>query len=141
MKRVFIDSNIFIDYLQEPQPRATFVTSLFELAELGSIYLFGSAIAFSHTHYVVRRSLGDKLTIELLKDVLRQVKLIAVDEEIIRNALHLPLKDFEDAIQYECALKVTNLYAIITHNQKDFQKSIYPVMSAEQFIKTINASL
>lgn len=41
--------------------------------------------------------------------------------------------DFEDAIQYSCALE-NNLTTIITRNVKDYKKASIPVLTPETFI-------
>jgi len=56
-----------------------------------------------------------------------------VNDKIIALSLDSDFKDFEDAIQYYCALE-SDLRLIITRNQKDFKLSTIPVLSAKEYL-------
>lgn len=59
---------------------------------------------------------------------------VSVTDEIIASALASGFKDFEDAIQYYCALTVSKPDAIITRNTKDFRKSSVAVLTPQEAI-------
>jgi len=62
---------------------------------------------------------------------------LPVDEKVIDRALNSGFSDFEDAIQYQCAME-NNLDFIITRNKADFKKSRLSVLDAEEFIEMWN---
>ena len=63
-----------------------------------------------------------------------------VTEAIIKKSLKSEFKDFEDAIQYNCALTISKLDFIVTRDSKDFKKSTLPVMNPQEAISIINSS-
>jgi hypothetical protein len=60
-----------------------------------------------------------------------------VDDLIVRNALQSGFSDFEDGLQYFCALDNKHIDAIITRNVKDYKNSTLPVLTPGDFLKTI----
>jgi len=60
---------------------------------------------------------------------------LPVDEKIISLALNSDFRDFEDAIQYYCAVE-NKIKMILTRNLSDFKKSAIPVATAEEFVKS-----
>ena len=51
-----------------------------------------------------------------------------VTKNIIKKSLKTDFKDFEDAIQYNCALSLNKIDFIVTRDTKDFKKSSLSVM-------------
>ncbi len=51
-------------------------------------------------------------------------------------ALKSGIDDFEDAVQYYAA-KSAHVDFIITRNIKDYKESTIPVLTAEQFLRTL----
>jgi predicted nucleic acid-binding protein len=62
------------------------------------------------------------------------VTILPVDDKIIELALNSDFKDFEDAIQYYCAIE-NGINILITRNLKDFKPVRIPVLTAEEFVK------
>jgi predicted nucleic acid-binding protein len=60
-----------------------------------------------------------------------------VDSKTIDLAVASDFNDFEDAIQYCCAIE-NNLTTIITRNIKDYKKATIKVLTPETFISTPN---
>jgi predicted nucleic acid-binding protein len=61
------------------------------------------------------------------------VQVLAVDRKTIDFAIASDFKDFEDAIQYACALE-HNLTIIITRNLKDYKKASIIVLTPESYL-------
>jgi predicted nucleic acid-binding protein len=53
---------------------------------------------------------------------------------VVEKALNSDFEDFEDALQYFCALQ-SNCEVILTRNGKDFKLSAIPTMTAGEFLK------
>ena len=60
-----------------------------------------------------------------------------LNEQTIEKGLNSSIKDFEDALQYFSATE-SECELIITRNGKDFKKSTLPVMTADEFLKSLN---
>jgi len=133
MKRVLLDTNIILDLLAAREPFLNETRKLFSLGEQGKIELVTSALNIANTHYILSRQLKPAEVAEILEKLLLLVKVLPLNEKIIRSALVSEFKDFEDAIQYYTALE-NGADVIITRNIKDFKKSKLPVMTAKDFI-------
>jgi len=90
---------------------------------------------FINVHYFLDRY--DKVNkFTLLKELRGILSIIDVGEEIIDLALKSGINDFEDAVQYFTA-KSAGADIIITRNTKDYKESTIPVLTAEQFLRTL----
>jgi predicted nucleic acid-binding protein len=133
VREIFIDTNVLIDYVLEREPYFTYAEELFILTEKKSIVLNISAISYNNVYYIVRKRLGRekaKMVIKWISDI---TKCIPVDCNVIKQSMVSQFKDFEDAIQYNCALQVPQCEAIITRNVKDFKLSDIPVIYPETY--------
>ena len=54
-----------------------------------------------------------------------------------QEAYRSSIKDFEDALQYFSATE-SDCEIVITRNGKDFKKSLIPVMTADEFLNSLN---
>jgi hypothetical protein len=75
------------------------------------------------------------------KSILRKLRLIVktlqLDDKIVGLALNdETFSDFEDGLQYFSAIE-NGQDLIITRNLKDFKHSKLPVMTAKQFIESL----
>ena len=137
MKNIFADTNILIDLLADRKPFSTFAAGIFDLSRKGKLRIYVSAVSYNNIYYILRQSLSHIETIRLLEELSDLVIIADVTKAIIKKSLKTDFKDFEDAIQYNCALDLPNIDAIVTRNTKDFKKSMLPVMSPEEALSTI----
>jgi predicted nucleic acid-binding protein len=137
MKKLLIDTNIVIDLLAKREPYYPGSAGLFSLADKKKVKLSVSSLTFANTNYTLLKA---KKPVEA-KSILRKFKLLVdvlpLDDKIIGLALNdTDFEDFEDGLQYFSAIE-NNQDVIITRNLTDFKKSIIPVMTADQYLKTI----
>ncbi len=133
MRKVFIDTDIVLDLLTAREPHYIHSAKLFTLLNEGKLKGFVSSLIFSNLYYILRKQLSHKKAIEILKKLKAQVKILPVDEAIVKLSLASDFKDFEDAIQYYTA-KRNRVGCILTRNTKDYVKASISVMSAEDFL-------
>jgi hypothetical protein len=97
--------------------------------------LFTSSVALVNVDYFLNKYDRQNKK-ELLIGLRRMVNVSKVDETIVDLALNSDLKDFEDAVQYFAA-KAIGANVIITRNLKDYSYADIPILTAEQFLKTL----
>ncbi len=133
MDKVFLDTNVILDYLLARSPFDSDAKRLFEAAELGNIQLFASALSFCNIAYIVRKikSTADFQTIAT--DLSTFISITSINESIILEALSMGYSDFEDAVQYSSALSETCLNHFITRNKVDFTQTILLVLSPSEY--------
>ena len=134
MKRIFLDSDIILDALLK---RPEFLVPAMNIISLANINfkIVTSSVAFVNVHYFLDKfEKTNKL--QLLARLRSIISIIEVGETIIDLALKSGINDFEDAVQYYSAMSV-NADFIITRNIKDYKQSTIPVLTAEQFLRTL----
>ena len=136
MSKVFIDTNILLDYYLN-RDGADAAELLFRNAMAGKIALFASTLTFATFAYIVRREYTKDEVYMLLDQVEKRIFALAMDRKQLRNAIEHPCKDFEDMLQYQCAF-AGGCDVIITNNKKDFaQFSQIPLFTAEEFLSEL----
>jgi len=133
MTKVFIDTDIVLDLLTAREPHYLHSAKLFALIDSGKIEGFVSSLMFSNLYYILRKQLNHTKAIDILKKLKSQVKILPVDEGIVKSSLSSNFKDFEDAIQYNTAKK-NRIGCLLTRNLKDYTNASITVLSAEDFL-------
>jgi len=137
MRKIFIDTNVILDFLADRIPFSEYAAILFQLAKDGKIELYISAISINNTYYILRKVTSHKTAIQLMSELEELVGLQETTRSIIRKALKSNFSDFEDAIQYFSAVQLGNVDIITTRDLKGFKKSDIPVLSPETTIKLL----
>jgi len=137
LEKVFVDTNIIIDWLGNRKPFFEFAKALFAKAEGGEVEVLVSVVSFIHTQYILRKHLGKDKTKQALAAMRTICTVCNSGEKEIDLSLVTDFKDFEDAFQYYTALN-NSAQVIITRNPKDFVKAKIPIMSAEEYIKSFD---
>lgn len=133
--KLFIDSDVIIDFFTDREPHVNPASELFELNEKGSVILYVSAVSINNIYYIIRRFLGHKKTLDVLEKLAEITEIIGTTKKEVLQALKNDFSDFEDSIQYSSALAIKGLDAIITRNIKDYKNSDIAVMTPLNFLK------
>ena len=136
MNKVFVDTNILLDYYLN-RPGADAAEFLIRYSIAGRISLFASTLTFATFAYVIKRGHTKEEVYTMLDVVERCINALSMDRQQLRNAIDHPCKDFEDMLQYQCAV-ANGCDVIITNNIKDFAEfSSLPLYTAEDFINEL----
>jgi len=134
--RLFFDTNIIIDLLGERESFYESTAKIATLADKGKIIIVVSALSFATVYYILQRFENK----EIVKEKMRKFKIIVetsdLTEKIIDQSLSSKFSDFEDAIQYFCALNM-DCNMIITRNGKDFNVSDIPVLTPDEYLSRL----
>lgn len=133
--KVFLDTDIIIDFLIDRQPHANAATQILDMAEKKHIVVCSSVLSFNNIHYIVRKFLGEIKTREVISELIEVIEVLGVEKEHLIQAINSDFKDFKDALQHATALSDTSIKAIITRNTKDYKTSKVPIFSSEDYIK------
>lgn len=135
MKKVFLDSDIILDALLKRPEFELAAINLLALAAQSGIKAATSSIVFMNVHYFLDKfDRANKM--KLLKTLRSIVDITEIGENEIDLALNSNFSDFEDAVQYYAAISA-KADVIITRNVKDYKQASIPVLTAEQFLKTL----
>lgn len=132
MKRIFVDTNIIVDLITDRKPFSKFAIDLFNRAEKKKIRLFTSSHSIATTHYLLKKYIDEKNLRSILYDLTDYITIIQIDSEMIQKGLRSKHKDFEDALQINCAYSVEKIDCIVTRNIKDFKDSEITVLTPDE---------
>ena len=133
--KLFVDSDVVIDFFTDREPHANPASELFELNEQGKLKLYLSAVSINNIYYIVRKSLGHKKTLEVVEALTEMTEIVGTTKKEILQALKNNFTDYEDSIQYSSALTIKDLDLIVTRNIKDYRNSSIAVMTPLNFLK------
>ncbi|MFV8333554.1 type II toxin-antitoxin system VapC family toxin [Flavobacterium sp. GSP14] len=136
MSRIFLDTNVILDLLGERVPFFDSIATVATLADQKKLTLIVSPLSFTTMNYVLNKYETSKSVLNKLRKFKIICEVCEINEETIDKALNSSFKDFEDAVQYFCALQ-SNCSIIITRNGKDFKHSTIPIMTAEEYLSSI----
>jgi len=126
MKRFLIDLNVVLDVLQARAPHHRMSAAVLTAAEQGLAEGWIAAHSVTTLFYLYTQSRSPIIARSALTALLEFLHVAPVDENVIRKALALPYKDFEDAVQMAAALAI-GATCIVSRNVKDFRPAPLPV--------------
>lgn len=134
--KLFIDTNVMLDLLGEREPFYNSIAKIATLADKRKVKLIVSALSYSTVFYLLSKFEDN----EVVKGKLRKFRVISetsdLTDRIIDKGLSSKFSDFEDALQYYCALRM-DCNILITRNAKDFRESAIPVMTPDEYLNSL----
>ena len=133
--RLWLDSDVILDWLASRQPWDAAATEIIRRAILGHWELWFSPLTIANVHYVYRKQAGAFKAIAAVRSLVQVGNIATLCAAHINQALAVGQRDFEDEIQIACASGVPGLSAIITRNIADYMQCAPPAMTAESWLK------
>jgi predicted nucleic acid-binding protein len=140
MKNIFLDTNVLIDFFADRKPFSIEAARLFNYSIKKKINLYISAVSYNNIYYILRQSCSHVETIKILTELNEWTVIIDVSKEIINKSLKSDFRDFEDAIQYNCAKSLKKIDFIVTRDTKDFKTSSLPILTPKEAVTLIESS-
>ena len=135
MDVLFLDTNVVLDFLGERELFYEDAARILTLANLGKIEIVVSAISYSTIYYLLSKLESHQTIVEKLAKYKTIVKTSSLTDKEINLGLASNFTDFEDALQYYSALNM-NCNKLITRNAKDFKKSVIPVFTPKEYLRS-----
>lgn len=134
--RLFLDTNIILDLLGERDPFYESIAKIATLAEKSRLTMVASPLSFATANYILSKFENPQVAKEKLRKFKILCEVCVLDDRIIEKGLNSGFNDFEDALQYFSAT-ASECEIILTRNGKDFKKSHIPVLTADEYIKSL----
>ena len=134
MKKVFLDANIVIDYMDaDARDHAIAVECISIIRNVG-IKPFISPITFIIANYIFGKITKNKTWLKKqLHLTFSEFEFTSIHADFLDTIMKTHFTDLEDALQNECAMQV-NAHAIITKDLSDFFDSKIPVVHPMDFV-------
>jgi predicted nucleic acid-binding protein len=134
MERVFLDTNILLDFLLGREPFARHAEDILQLRFTHKKRFFVSALSIANAAYVVRRA--GQNPFQVVHDLMEWVDVVNLTKIEFKSTVKSTFKDFEDGLQFFSAQQI-DADVIVTRNVKDFSTSSILVQSPLQFLTAI----
>ena len=139
--RILIDTNILIDFIVKRQPFSDDAEKVIEICMRDNMDSCIAAHSIPNIHYILRKHLTKEQRKDILVEICSMFIVVGIDVIKLASALkNEDFTDFEDCLQYECAIEFNADY-IITRNPSDFHKSSIPAIEPPDFIKQLDITV
>jgi len=135
--KIMIDTNVILDCMLDRKPFSYDAEAVLEQCARGEHEGCILASTITDIFYIAGKSISELHHIYLLmNDLLEDMLLIGVNNGDVMDALDRKEQDFEDCLLSICAEKAGCDY-IITRNIKDFNNSMVPAITPQEFNELI----
>lgn len=136
--KVFLDTNILLDYLLKRQPFYEPVKKVFDMC---LFKIDGCVTPHSLIDVFYMLSERTNAPAEYCRETILKLRSVLFvipenDDRVFAAARNVDFTDFEDSMQNESAMFAGVDY-IITRNKKDFENSTISVVTAEEFLSLV----
>lgn len=130
MSRVLLDVNVMLDAVLRRPPHYEAAREIWRAAEENRVEALIPAHGVTRLYYVVARARGGPFARQTIADLLSACRIAAVTDAVVRRALGLPWKDFEDAV---CAASAEAAACdlLVTRDPRGFPDSPVPVVDPQ----------
>ncbi len=131
--RVLVDLNIILDTLQRREPFYPASARVLASIETGQAEGAMAAHTVTTLFYLIQKDESPEQARATLTDLMQFLPVAPVGQATIEEALNLPYRDFEDAVQMIAALHYGAQY-VVTRNVHDYQAGPLPALQPAEFL-------
>jgi predicted nucleic acid-binding protein len=135
-KHLFLDSDVLLDWLLNERPFSLFTEGLLAESRIQNLKVSTSVLIIANINFILGKKTNSSTAKKGIQTLVNALNILPFESDMIQLALNSNFGDFEDSIQYNIAERY-NCDAIITRNIKDYKHSTIPVLTAEQFLRTL----
>lgn len=139
MKKVFIDTNIFLDILCKREQFVDDALSIFDMAVDDQIELLITDLSIANIKYITRKEISTEKFYDLIQTFRPVFTIVPIGAQVIDSAISLRADDFEDALQYFSAVQV-GADCLVTRNIKDYGFAKMEVLDSKTFLAKYHKS-
>lgn len=134
--KIFVDTNILIDFVCSREPFVEDAERLFALGCVGDVQLMTSALSYVTAMYVAHKY-GYKNVADSLIALSEFVEVVDLKGSTVIEMLSSDWKDYEDAAQNKTAV-TADADCIVTRNKKDFKNSSLEIYTVKELFETLS---
>lgn len=137
MKKVLIDLNIIIDFLNKRDDHEA-ALAVYNKCVKKEVKGYVSSHEITTLSYFLEKERYERVKRnKIISNLLDNLSVLTAHEEILRKSLISELEDYEDAVIDELALNEGIDY-IVTRNLKDYKKSRNKIYTAREILDVIS---
>jgi len=93
-----------------------------------------SPVAIANVAYVLTKLKNQRYAVGKLRELCTLLAVASMDQRTVDLALAHPYRDFEDALQYQCAVG-NGIANIVTRNKRDYPDGVVRVTTPLDFMR------
>jgi predicted nucleic acid-binding protein len=135
MHRILVDSDVIPGLFMAREPHHSVALRFFSYLDLNNSTVLGhvSPLAIANAAYILTKTQSQSYAIKKIR-VLRQIlNIVSLASSAVDAAIATPGKDFEDTLQYQCAV-ANKLSTIVTRNVKDYPRDTLTIVTPQEFL-------
>lgn len=136
--RILIDLNVLIDALNKREPFFESSAKVLAAIETGRIEGWIAAHSVTTLFYLVAKDSSRDMARVHLTNLLQFLKVATVDSRVIEQALALPYRDFEDAVQMMAGVHAGVEY-VVSRDLIGFKTGPLPVISPNEMLALLHS--
>ena len=133
MRRIFIDSDVILDFVLGRAPFSTESSAVLNACEAGALEGMTSTLVLANCYYVFCRQADASRARSVVGRLRALLTVCAVGDRELGDALASDFADLEDGIQHFVAVN-NGAEAIVTRNVRDYRVSAIPACDPTQFL-------
>lgn len=130
MSRILLDVNVMLDAVLRREPHYEAAREIWRAAEMNRVEALVPAHGVTTLYYVVARARGASFARQTIAGLLSACRIAAVTDSVVRTALALPWRDFEDAVCAASA-EAAGCDLLVTRDPRGFPDSPVPVVDPQ----------
>lgn len=134
--KIFLDTNVVIDFLGEREEFFTDASIIFSMIEEGVIHASVSALTVVNCAYILKKAFNADVMYDKVEALFKLLDVLPLDKSHLQNAINIRPYDYEDAVQYYTA-QPSNPDVIITRDKKGYRDLDVLVMTPSEFVKKL----
>ena len=117
------------------EPHHSVALRFFSYLDLNTSTVVGhvSPLAIANVAYILRKSQSQGYAIKKIRVLRRILHVVSLDSPAVDAAIASPGKDFEDTLQYQCAV-ANKLSIIVTRNIKHYPRDALTIVTPQEFL-------
>lgn len=132
-KRIFLDTNVILDYLLEREPFYYDALKLWAACEEGTVEGYVSALTVNNMHYIAHRLKSETTAMIAVRGILSVFNVVPLDKELMKLAADFHDRDYEDDIQLQSAIR-SGCTHLFTRDPTHFHTKALAIVPPSSFL-------
>lgn len=132
-KRIFLDTNVILDYLLEREPFYYDALKLWAACEEGTVEGYVSALTVNNVHYIAHRLKSEMTAMIAVRGILSVFNVVPLDKELMKLAADFHDRDYEDDIQLQSAIR-SGCTHLFTRDPTHFHTKALAIVPPSSFL-------
>lgn len=133
MDSVFLDTDVILDLFIRREPHHKVALRFFSFLKKNAIKGITSPVSVANTFYILAKTRDRRYALDKTRRLMKLVRIATLDQHITEAAIGASYKDFEDSIQYHCAV-ASGMRNLATRNVSDYPKDQLKILLPDEYM-------